>query len=804
MYRKNYNKLINLFFFTALMIFLLLSVFSYQSLQKSYEKEKQIRDTYVVLQTSRKILSSVKDAENYHRGYILTGNEKFLNSIAKTVVVKDELFRDIGLLISNNLYHKNKIAILKKLVEEKYAFIYNNLLLKSTKGSEEAIKVIKKGDGKKIMDEILTVFQQLDGEENRLLNIKKIDTQNSIAATKIVLFIGTFSSLLMLFIIFYLLQKEIMKRKKNEEELFIQNEWYTQTLLSLGDGVITTDFNGVISMINKAACDITGWIEEEAIGKHIDFVFLISNEKNGEQVKNPVREAIKLNKIVFLEQETLLQTKNGNFVYIDDSGAPIYDRKNTIIGGVLIFRDVTEKKKAEQERDLFYTKSIDMIGVAGEDGYFKQVNPAFEKTLGYTETEFLSQRFIELIHPDDIDKTIKEMDRLSMGFSTVNFINRYRCKNGEYKSIDWNVTPVGDSWYAIARDTTARLRAEEEIKAGRRKFYKILESNPVAIVITDVKDRKIRYVNDAFCIMSGFDKKALIGKDSNELNTISNNEAKKIKKQILDSGEGQKNLESKFRRSNGEVLDVLSSVDSINIDGEMCFVGSFINITLRKKAEEEVKILNQTLEKRVEKRTAELQKQKKFTDDILNKIPTEIAVYDNNRKYLYVNPKGIESEEIRDWIIGKTDFDYCKLKDLDQTIAIKRSESFDKVKELESFEWIDELKLEHGELKYMLRILHPLEGSDKYILTGYDISVIKKAEFEKQQYIADLEKMMFMTSHKVRHPITQIIGISKQLEEENSKEEVMELIGYIKEPISNLDLFTRELTTFIHNIKNRS
>ncbi len=791
-------------FFIAVIILLLLSLFSYQSLQKSNEKEQWVRHTYVVLQTSKKILLAVKDAENYHRAYMLTGNQNFLDSIAKVVVKKDGLFNKIELLVADNSHQKSRIDTLRRLVEKKYLFIYSNLSLRSKEGYDEAVEVMKKGEGKRIMDQIIVVFEHLENEENRLLEIRKIETQASVFTAKMILFIGTFSSLTILVVIFYVLQKEIKKRKKNEEQLFIQNEWFTQTLMSLGDGVITTDTDGIITMINKAACNITGWIKEEAIGKHIDFVFLITNEISGEQVKNPVREAIKNNKIVFLEHNTLLQTKNGDKIYIDDSGAPIHDRSNAVVGGVLIFRDVTEKKKTQQERDLFYTKSIDMIGIAGKDGFFKSVNPAFEKTLGYTETEFLSKGFIEFIHPEDVDKTFKEVEKLSVGEPTINFINRYKCKDGNYKSIEWNVTPVGDIWYAIARDTTARLEAEEEIKASRQKFYQILESNPAAIVITDIKNRNFKYVNDAFCTMSGFDKEMVIGKNALELKTLSAEELKRIKKQTLDAGGQEKNLESKFRRCNGEIIDVLFSVESIEIDGEMCFLGSFMDITERKKAEAEIKNLNQTLEKRVEKRTAELQNQKKFTDDILNKIPTEIAVYDHNQKYLYVNPKGIESEEIRDWIIGKTDFDYCKLKGIDETIAKKRSESFEKVKENESVEWIDELKTDDGEVKYMLRILHPLEGNDKYILTGYDITDIKKAEFEKQQYIADLEQMMFITSHKVRHSITQIIGISMLIDEKQSKTESEELIGYIKVPIADLDLFTRELTMFIYDIKNRN
>lgn len=235
----------------------------------------------------------------------------------------------------------------------------------------------------------------------------------------------------------------------------------------------------------------------------------------------------------------------------------------------------------------------------------------------------------------------------------------------------------------------------------------------------------------------------------------------------------------------------------------MCYIGSFIDITQRKKFEEEIKQLNQNLEKRVEERTDELQSQKKFTDEILNKIPTEIAVYDHEKKYLYVNPKGIENEEIRDWIIGKTDFDYCKLKGIDLSIATRRHESFEKIKHNETAEWIDELVTEDNTIHYMLRILHPLENN-KYILTGYDITELKKAEQEKEQYIKDLEEMMFITSHKVRHPVTQIIGITNLMEESLTQEEVEKVIGYLKQSANSLDSFTKELTMFIYDLKKRN
>ncbi len=188
----------------------------------------------------------------------------------------------------------------------------------------------------------------------------------------------------------------------------------------------------------------------------------------------------------------------------------------------------------------------------------------------------------------------------------------------------------------------------------------------------------------------------------------------------------------------------------------------------------------------------------------MNKIPTEIAVYDKNRRYLYVNPECVENEELRLWIIGKSDYDYCEFLGIDTTLADKRSEAFDKIKNNEDVNWIDEIQIQDGIVKYMLRMLHPIENDDKYILTGYDITHIKLAEKEHEEYTNNLEQMMFMTSHQVRLPVSHILGLSSLLHEELSQADLTEIIKHFKNSVDSLDKFTHELTDFIHDLKEKT
>jgi len=644
----------------------------------------------------------------------------------------------------------------------------------------------------------------LDQEETRLLQERSIKKERSFRTIKIILLIGVVFIVFVFLLTFFSLMKQIKHRKRNEEALFIQNDWFSQTLISLGDGVITTDVEGRITMINKAACAISGWSMYDAVGEPLEQVFQIINPITGARTKNPALVALEKKSIVLLEENTMLVRKDGSRIYIDDSGAPIHRRDGEIIGAVLIFRDITERKKAVEERDLFYNISVDMIGIAGIDGFFKNVNPAFEKILGYTKEEFLSRSYMDYIHPDDIAKTVDEVNQLASGQTSTDFINRYLCKNGDYKWIEWNVIPVGDLLYSTGRDITERKIAAEALAASYSKFYQVLESTPVSIVITDTVTRKITYVNDSFSAMSGYAKSELIGNSSLDLKLIDKEESNRIISTLLHSGGHKKNMETQLTLKDGRKIDIIFSIEKLEIDGNLSYIGSIIDITERKRAENDIKRMNYNLEKRVEKRTVEVEKQKRLTDDILNKIPTEIAVYDAKEHYLYVNPKGIENPEIREWIIGKTDFDYCDIKGLDSSIAEKRHESFAMVKNGENTEWVDEIPAEDGTIKYMLRILHPLEGNRKFILTGYDITDLKIAEQKNQEYINRLEAMMFITSHKMRHPVTQIMGIESLLDYSMSKEELEKVIGYVKNSINSLDLYTQELTMFIHDSKKNN
>ncbi len=127
----------------------------------------------------------------------------------------------------------------------------------------------------------------------------------------------------------------------------------------------------------------------------------------------------------------------------------------------------------EEARTRIFTLSLDLLCIAGFDGSFKQVNPRWEQTLGFTAEELLASPYIDFVHPEDRDKTFAEAQRLTTeGEVTVSFENRYRCKDGSYKWFLWNAVPSAERQviYAAARDITERKRMEQLLEAQNIQF----------------------------------------------------------------------------------------------------------------------------------------------------------------------------------------------------------------------------------------------------------------------------------------------------------------------------------------------
>ena len=233
------------------------------------------------------------------------------------------------------------------------------------------------------------------------------------------------------------IKKKIGSLKESEESLRI-------TLESIGDGVIATDRNGLITIVNKTAENLTGWKASEAFGKNIKEIFRIVNSETRKEVLNPVELVIKNGETVGLANHTLLISKDGKEYQISDSAAPIKDEKGIIHGMILVFSDVTEKYSIRyrvEENERFLNSLISnlngMVYRCVNDGNWSlsYSTVGSKEITGYMPEELIGGdlRYSDLVFPEDVPLLKNTIERAVVYRQHFNVEYRLTDRNGKLK-----------------------------------------------------------------------------------------------------------------------------------------------------------------------------------------------------------------------------------------------------------------------------------------------------------------------------------------------------------------------------------
>jgi two-component system cell cycle sensor histidine kinase/response regulator CckA len=251
---------------------------------------------------------------------------------------------------------------------------------------------------------------------------------------------------------------DIQERKEADEKLHASEQRFASAfnLSPLPMHIISLE-NTHYMYVNDSFLLATGYTRDEVIGKTGDDLNLWVSAEERAKIFGIFKQEGRLNNIEFKYRR-----KNGEIhTGLGSSETIILDG---IPCALSVINDITERKRAEEDRDRFFTVSLDMLCLMNFSGYFKRLNPAWEKTLGYTNEELMSRSYIHFVHPDDRERTLELGTRIKEGENIQAFENRYVCKNGSIKWLLWSVTPYPEQQliYAVAHDITERKRAEEE------------------------------------------------------------------------------------------------------------------------------------------------------------------------------------------------------------------------------------------------------------------------------------------------------------------------------------------------------
>lgn len=174
---------------------------------------------------------------------------------------------------------------------------------------------------------------------------------------------------------------------------------------------------------------------------------------------------------------------DGTILWIQNDYICLYEDDGRISGCFGMCRDITARKKAEEELrqkseelERFFTVALDLLCISDTGGYFLRVNRAWERILGYSMEDLEGKSLIDFVHPEDIPSTIKVFSALSDQIPVLNFTNRYRTHDGDYRFIEWRSYPTGRFIYSAARDITARIQFEEELNKLAERLTLATES----------------------------------------------------------------------------------------------------------------------------------------------------------------------------------------------------------------------------------------------------------------------------------------------------------------------------------------
>ncbi|MCU7497552.1 MAG: PAS domain S-box protein [Ignavibacteria bacterium] len=381
---------------------------------------------------------------------------------------------------------------------------------------------------------------------------------------------------------------ETLKQEANYHEAA---ENLAITLQSIGDAVIATDINGCVNRMNSVAEHLCGWSLDEAFGYPLSQVLNIVDAKTRQKVDNPVLKVLESGLKVELTGHTLLLSRDGSEYYISNSAAPIRDKKGNSLGVVLVFADVTEYYRSEEQlresqehfKALFEKAPLGYQSL-DENARFIDVNEAWLDILGYTRDEVIGKWFGDFMTPE-CRELVKErfpafkacgkvhtefqMIRKDGSIANIVFDGRIGHKpNGEFKQT-----------HCILRDETESRKMEQELIKSEERFRTLVENAPVPITIA--RNGITLYTNTRYAKMFGFDnKEELIGKSLTEQVAPASRDFIQDNINKRTSGRPVENeYEFSALKKNGEVFPLLIRLNTVDLSDGPATIAFFADLT---------------------------------------------------------------------------------------------------------------------------------------------------------------------------------------------------------------------------------
>jgi PAS domain S-box-containing protein len=311
------------------------------------ENQEWVAHTRQVLYDLSQTASLLKDAETGQRGFLYTGDPKYLTPYTDAINRVQTHIDSLARATADNPTERARIPELRDLVQKKTSELAQTIALYKTGKFDQAKALVLSDAGLQYMDQIRLLVIQMEGDEQSLDLERTAHYNKSIQKTIASIYLTSLIAAIGLILLTYYILRQIEIREKHATELRVREEWFRVTLTSIGDAVIATDPQGKVIFLNPIAEALTGTRLAEVRNRPIQEVFPIFNEFTHKAAENPVSKVMELGAVVGLANHTVLKHTDGTLIPIEDSAAPIRDDRHQLLGVVLVFRDVTHERKSQ-------------------------------------------------------------------------------------------------------------------------------------------------------------------------------------------------------------------------------------------------------------------------------------------------------------------------------------------------------------------------------------------------------------------------------------------------------------------------
>lgn len=444
------------------------------------------------------------------------------------------------------------------------------------------------------------------------------------------------------------LLNDITQRRQAEEELVNSERLLNEAQKITKMGSWNFDFRNDSLIWSDGLYDVFDVDRETFKDTHGSFLGLIDEEDRERALKTSkqTQETGEPFHIIYR-----ITTPKGEKRFIEEYGFAEKDEQGNVVRLFGTAQNVTERLKLQEDSknaERIFKYSTEMLCMVGFDGYFKAVNPAWNKCLGWSEKELLSKPYINFVHPHDKEKTIKEGDRVLKGEGSAGFENRYVCKDGSQKLLLWNsyVFPKEKVIYAVVSDVTELRKKEQQLKESEKLFKTLFDNAPVSILVHDLITGEVIDANERAWTVYGL--KSLKELQENEFWLESPYSFKEAKAKIDEAvREGYTQFEWKSKNVNGEFFWELVTLRPININEDDKILSVAIDITEKKAIEESLK-----------DNELKLRNTNALFEYVIEHANSAVAILDNKLHFVYVSERFKKDFKVQDeTIIGRHHYD---------------------------------------------------------------------------------------------------------------------------------------------------